>query len=222
MLLFVGRLMPEKGILDLLDAFRAVVERTGCRLMVCGSGPLEGEVRRRVAQHGLDSHVTIRGYLTGEDLVAAYRDADVFVLPTYWGEGFPTVIGEAMGAGLPIVTTRIRGVADLLEEGTNALFVPPRDPDALACALLRLTEHPSLRDRMSTANREKIKAFAPDIVARQYLQAFACIAGRSAVRHARRPPVLARPLPGKPARPSSGATGPAVHNLMDELSGGRT
>src|SRR5581483_7773435 len=104
-----------------------------------------------------------------EELAVSYRDADVFVLPTYHPEGFPTAISEAMSAGLPVVTSNVRGNADHLIEGRNALFVPPRDPDALAEALERVLSDPRLRERMARANREKVKEFAPERVARGYV-----------------------------------------------------
>ena len=76
-----------------------------------------------------------------------------------------------MNAGLPIVATATRGIADHLVEGSNALFISPRDPAALARALERLLSEPALRAQMGNANREAVKAFAPDLVAAGYLSA---------------------------------------------------
>jgi len=117
--------------------------------------------------------VTLAGLLSHDELVAKYRAADIFVLPTYWAEGFPTVVAAAMSIGLPIVTTKLRGTADHLEEGVNALFVPPRAPSALADALGRLLEDDGLRRRMSTANRAKVRDFEPVRAAEIYLRALA-------------------------------------------------
>lgn len=168
--LFVGRLMEEKGIFDLLAAFARTLQRSECHLLVVGTGPQEREVRERVQALGLRDHVTLAGYLEGEQLEAAYRSAQMLALPTYWKEGFPTVIVEAMNAGLPVVTTRIRGAADHLVEGVHVLFVPQRDPLALSEILVQLMDDPALRARMGQANREKVKEFAPEVVARQYLR----------------------------------------------------
>ncbi len=170
LLLYVGRLMVEKGILDLLESMPLILERRPCHLLVLGSGGEEQRIRTRVAELGLSPHVTLPGYLQGEELHAAYRLSDAFVLPTYWDEGFPTVIAEAMDAGLPIVTTRLRGTADYLREGENALFVPPHDPGALADTLLYLLEQPRLQHQMGQANRHLVQDFAPERVAGQYLQ----------------------------------------------------
>ena len=137
-LLFVGRLMPAKGVFDLLEAVALLNRTEPWRLLMIGDGSAEGELRSRIEVLGLGDRVTLAGYLTGERLQDAYELADVFVLPTTWAEGFPTVITEAMAAGLPVVTTRLRGAADHLVEGVHALFVPPRDPGALAARLGRL------------------------------------------------------------------------------------
>jgi glycosyltransferase involved in cell wall biosynthesis len=108
------------------------------------------------------------GYLQGDDLQRAYRSANLFVFPS-WREGFPTVITEAMDAGLPIVTTYIRGAADHLKEGVHACFVPPQNPVALAAAIRRVLAEPELQARMAQANRAKVKEFAPAIIGEQYL-----------------------------------------------------
>lgn len=194
-LLFVGRLIREKGIFDLLDAMVLLAERTRCHLLVAGDGVQAQLVRDRVEELGLAERVTIAGYLKGEDLAAAYACATVFVLPTYWPEGFPTVISEAMSMGLPIVTTYIRGVIDHLQEGVNALFVPPRDPVQLAETLLRLLADAGLRRQMSQANQEKVKEFAPQVVGKHYFGVLEEVVGgkSSALREQRQAPLSAIP-----------------------------
>jgi glycosyltransferase involved in cell wall biosynthesis len=172
--LFVGRLIREKGVFELLEAVAGLLPETPLRLMMVGSGSTEDELRRTIESLGLQHRVTLAGYLEGERLQAAYRDADLFVLPS-WSEGFPTVVSEAMAAGLPIVTTRLRGTADHLEEGINALFVPRRDPRALAAAMRRLLLDPELRAAMAQANRQKVRGFAPSSVARHYLEVLQAI-----------------------------------------------
>jgi glycosyltransferase involved in cell wall biosynthesis len=171
-LLFAARLLAEKGVFDVLDGVELLITRQNAQLVVAGAGPAESELARRVAARNLSSHVTLAGHLPPASLAREYAEADVFVFPTYYrGEGFPTVIAEAMGAGLPIVTTPTRGIADHLREGVNALFVPPRDPSAIAEALARLLADEQLRKRMADANIEAVKAFAPERVGRAYLEA---------------------------------------------------
>jgi glycosyltransferase involved in cell wall biosynthesis len=176
-LLFAGRLLREKGVGEAVEAVALLNGRRPARLLVAGSGPAEGELSAAVSERGLVGKVELAGHLSAGALQRAYRDADVFVFPTYHPEGFPTVIAEAMSAGLPIVTTKTRGSADHLESGVNALFVPPHDPDALAAALEGLLADHELRARMARANRAAVKRFAPDRVAKEYLAALSRIVG---------------------------------------------
>ena len=172
--LFVGRLVAAKGIFELVDAFVDVLEQTQCKLIIVGEGGQEQELRDRILDRGIQPHVAITGYLSGGALIDQYRDASVFVLPS-WSEGFPTVITEAMDAGLPIVTTGIHGAADHLVDGENALFVPPRDAKALSAAIIHLLHNPELRGRMGAKNREHITRFAPEIIAAEYLDVLRAI-----------------------------------------------
>ncbi len=167
-LLFVGRIMPEKGILDLIQALARVNATTACRLLVAGDGPSTSAVVRLAGALGVASSVELLGYLSGPDLAHCYQQADALVLPSY-SEGFPTVILEAMSAGLPIVTTALRGAVDRLEEDVNALFVPPGRPDLLAGALAHVLTDDRLRASMSAENIAKVLEFAPERVAPQYV-----------------------------------------------------
>ena len=103
-----------------------------------------------------------------KDLWNTYSFADVFVLPS-WSEGFPYAIMEAMHTGLPIVTTKIRGMEDHLEEGINVLFAEPKNPSNLARALEEILSDKDLRERMQKSNIASMKNFDPDLVARHYL-----------------------------------------------------
>ncbi len=169
-MVFVGKLIPEKGVFDLLEALRAVRAQVPCTLRIAGKGPAEEAVRRRVAELGLQDCVVLVGYVGGDDLMVLYASSSVFVLPTYFGEGFPTVITEAMSCGLPIVTTPVRGAADLLAEGENVLFVPPRRPDELARALMKVLNDPALAADMGRRNAQKVLEFAPEVVVPRYLE----------------------------------------------------
>ena len=154
-----------------------VSERHDCVLRVAGQGSHEQAVRDRVAALGLEGCVEMVGYVAGERLEDLYASSDAFVLPTYFGEGFPTVIAEAMSYGLPVVTTPIRGAVDLLSEGENVLFVPPRRPAALAAALLLLLNDPAIAADMGERNRQRVSAFAPSEVVPRYVEIMRSLVG---------------------------------------------
>jgi glycosyltransferase involved in cell wall biosynthesis len=103
-----------------------------------------------VEQHGLEDVVRFRGWLRGEDLEAAFREADVFVLPS-WAEGFPNAMIEAMAAGLAVVVTSVGNIPDIVRGGVHARVVPPRDPAALDEAILALVTDGDSRWRLAAA-----------------------------------------------------------------------
>ena len=166
--LFVGRLITEKGIYDLLEALALVRAQTPVHLVLAGGGPEEDNFRRRARELGIEAHVTLAGYLDAAALAAAYQAADLFVLPS-WSEGFPTVLTEAMHAGLPVVTTRIRGAVDHLQDDVHARFVEPRAPKELAAAIVEVLQSSALRETMSVANRKKVEEFAPEVAGKKIL-----------------------------------------------------
>ena len=184
--MFSGRLMPEKGLYDLLEAMALVVPQADCTLLIAGEGEIEGDLRRRAAELGLQDKVEFLGFLDQDELGAVYARSDMLVLPSYYAEGFPTVISEAMSRGLPVVTTPIRGAADHLVEGENVLFVPPHAPREVAEAILRLAGDEPLRRRLGENNLVKVKDFAPERVVRDYLAVFEEVAEALVGRVSRR------------------------------------
>jgi glycosyltransferase involved in cell wall biosynthesis len=178
-ILCVARLIPEKGTLDLIDAFALLRRRRPCRLLIAGAGPVRDDLLRRAWLYDIEDSVEVLGYVSGDALDDAYRCSTVFALPTYFPEGFPLAVMEAMSWGLPVVTTRIRGCADFLADGENTLFVPPREPEELAAALERLLDDPGLCRSMGEANRRKVAEFAPANVLPAYIEALRDAAGRA-------------------------------------------
>lgn len=173
--LFASRIIRAKGIFETLDATATLKDVLPFRLVVAGSGPDADAVAERVRELGLSDRVALVGHLNGRELATAYADADVFVLPTYHPEGFPTAVAEAMGAGLPLVVTRNRGLVDHLREGVNALFVAEASTTELAQALESLLRDRELREKMGQANRAKVADFLPGPVARHYRDALLSI-----------------------------------------------
>ena len=156
--LFVGRLSAPKGVDDLFDAIPAVIQRRpDARFVLVGVAENEARepmLRADVERRGIAGRVTFLGSLEGADLVRAYRTATVFVSPS-WTEAFPLVIPEAMAAGLPLVVTAVGAIPDFVKDGEDGLLVPPRDPRALAGAIVRLLDDEALRTRIAARLRER-------------------------------------------------------------------
>ena len=143
-LLFVGWVEPEKGIRELLEAFRRIARDRDVGLHIVGDGGGMAFARDFVANSKLQSRVRFSGWLAAEDLPAAYREADVLVLPS-WAEGLPNAMIEAMAAGLAVAVTRVGNVPDVVRDRVEALLVEPRDVDGLASALAVLVDDSALR-----------------------------------------------------------------------------
>jgi glycosyltransferase involved in cell wall biosynthesis len=131
--LAAGRLVAQKDVPNLLDAFaQHHVAHAGSRLAIAGDGELRGELSARARALGLDDVVTFLGVRA--DIPRLLCAADAFVMSSAW-EGLPNAVMEAMAAGVPVVTTRVGGAAELVDDPTTGMLVPPRQPGALADAM---------------------------------------------------------------------------------------
>ncbi len=142
LLLSVGRLEERKGQRYLVEAWAAVRMRCpSARLVFLGEGPARPQLEQQARGLGLEGSLSFRGF---QDRVADYLDlADALVHPSLT-EGMPNVVLEAMAAGRPVVATRVGGIPELLADEESGLLVPPRDPAALAQAVIRLLQEPGL------------------------------------------------------------------------------
>ena len=144
-ILDVGRLVPEKGAPVLLDAVELLTQRgIAVELRLVGGGDLDAELTRIIDERGLADRVTLVGSVGQDDIVAQYHWADVFCLPSFQ-EGLPVVLMEAMATELPVVTSTINGIPELVKDGSNGYLLPPGRADLLADALAKLAADPGLR-----------------------------------------------------------------------------
>jgi len=147
-LLFVGRIVRKKGVYELLSAFETLLAKNEkIQLTIAGDGPDLPELinRSKSFQPGL---VHFPGFVKGQELETAYRDADLLIFPSYQ-EGFPYVAIEAMRAGLPIVSTSSGALDELVTDGVTGFKVPPKDSDALVITISRIINHRTLLEEMS-------------------------------------------------------------------------
>jgi len=154
--LSVGRLEAEKNPLLLVDVLaRLNAADPRWRLVVCGEGPMEPQLRASLRAAGLEDRADVRGYVPIEDgLRDLYLESHLF-LHVSWTEGLPQVLFEAFAAGLPTVATAVGGVADA--SGDSALLVPPGNPEAAATSLERLAREPGLRSELVVSALERAR-----------------------------------------------------------------
>jgi glycosyltransferase involved in cell wall biosynthesis len=147
----VGRFAPPKNHALLIEAFARVRTSAPLYLLLVGGGELENAVREQVAQLGLENRVRFLGIRA--DVADILRASDVFVLSSRW-EGNPMSVMEAMAAGLPVVSTAVGGVPELVRDGETGLLVPSEDTGALAQAIQALVDNPARRQAMGAAARQ--------------------------------------------------------------------
>jgi glycosyltransferase involved in cell wall biosynthesis len=163
-LLSVGRLVEKKGFPDLLRAC-AILAQTGrpFRCVIYGDGPLRPQLSAQVSALGLVDTVILAGERRQHELIPIFQNASMFVLAPYVTldgdrDGAPNVLAEAMACGLPVVSTRVAGIPELVWHEQNGLLCEPRDADDLARQLGRLLDDAALRTRLGGAARATVSA----------------------------------------------------------------
>ena len=147
-LLFLGWLARDKGVFELIEACRRLASNRRFTLDIVGEGNASVEARELVVRHDLSAVVRFRGWLRGEPLLQALREADVLVLPS-WAEGLPNAMVEAMSARLAVVVTAVGAIPELITDRISGLLVEPRNADLLADALGEIIDDGELRERLA-------------------------------------------------------------------------
>ena len=147
----VAIMRAEKGHEDLITAARPLLAmRPNLHFVIAGDGDLFERIKGIVDGLGLGRRIHLLGFRT--DIPNVLRGCDLFVLPTHQ-EALGQSYIEAMAAGLPVIGTSVDGVPELIEHNVNGLLVPPKDPDALRAAIVRLIDNPGLRARLGNEGR---------------------------------------------------------------------
>lgn len=153
-LLFVGRMEPEKGLPVLIQCV-ALLKKQNVKvhLTLVGSGPYEEQLRQLVNNLNVSEEISFKGYVKfGESLFSYYKSTDFFILPSF-SEGFPRVLMEAMVFGLPIITTSVGDIPNVIKHRENGWLVTSGKPDAFADAIIELSNNP----RLTQSIKEKAK-----------------------------------------------------------------
>jgi glycosyltransferase involved in cell wall biosynthesis len=161
--LSVCRLVEKKGVDVLLEALAALPPQASWRFVHVGGGPLKDSLRRKAKALGIADRVLWRGPLAQKELLAAYRNSDIFALASRVArdgdrDGLPNVLMEAQSQGLPCVATRVSAIGELLHDGVNGVLVPEGDAPALAGALAALIADPARRAALGEAGEARVRA----------------------------------------------------------------
>lgn len=179
LILSIGRLVEKKGFPDLVYAC-AELAKAGYRFrcVIYGDGPLHDALATLIAQLGLADRVTLAGACSQAELLPAFQSADIFALAPFVTDdgdrdGIPNVLVEAMACALPVVTTEVAGIPELVQHEYNGLLVAPRAAAGLAAALAALLDDPARRARLgAAARRTVVERFDLRMAAQQLLELF--------------------------------------------------
>lgn len=177
-IVFSGRLIPEKGILQLIQAMKLLKDYPDIKLIIIGSGSLGRSKQLTPFQQQLQEEVKdmnnihFTGYLAYYDMVCYLHQADVAVLPSTWEEPFGLTVAEAQAAGLPIITTKQGGIPEVVSE-QNAILLNTDEHfvENLAAAILDLYQNPEKRKKMAAASLEHSKLFDKETYVKNFFEA---------------------------------------------------
>lgn len=161
--LTVGRAVPKKGIDTIIEALAELPDDLHWHWLHIGSGPLREKFVQQVSSLGLADKCEFKGALAQADVLSAYRQSDLFVLPCRIDEtgdrdGLPNVIIEAQSQGLAVLTTALSGIPELIVEGENGIFVEPDNVEQLSARLVGLSRDPKMRNALGRNGNKRVRA----------------------------------------------------------------
>jgi len=159
----VGRAVEKKGYDNLLQALAALPAGLAWKFSHIGGGPLRDKLMKRAEKLGLAEHIAWRGALAQTEVLAALRNADIFVLASRIAgdgdrDGLPNVLMEAQSQGVACLSTAVSAIPELIEDGVSGLLTPPDEVTALTAALGKLIADPDLRARLGAAGLARVHA----------------------------------------------------------------
>jgi glycosyltransferase involved in cell wall biosynthesis len=166
-LLFLGLLCKEKGLYDLLEVISENKDAYVGKLIFrfAGNGKVV-DVVNTMKRLKIDDIAFYEGWASNKEKIRLLNDADVYILPSYY-EGLPISILEAMSYHLPIISTNVGGIPEIVKNGVNGFIVKPRDKEGLKKAIDQLLSDTELRKKMGEASSTMVKEYFPDAVERQ-------------------------------------------------------
>lgn len=169
-ILFMSRLLQEKGVFIAAEAAKNLIEK-GKRdfyLTFAGNGPEYQELKKFISDNNLNEYVDAPGFISGEKKKNLLIKSDILLFPTYYGEGCPVVVLEAMGAGLAIVSTSVGAIPEIVKQNENGFIVGSRDPNDFAKVIIHLMEDRNLLKNIQETNKQKAAMnYEAEVVARK-------------------------------------------------------
>ncbi len=167
-LLFVGRIINNKGIHEVIDAFPRIQKKHKTVLVVVGDGSEMEAIKKKVTDYNLCGSVILtEKFIPEQETIKYYSNSDILVFPTFAAEGFPMALFNSVAAGLSIVTTPIRAAKDFLTEPENCVWVKPQSSDSVYHALDKLLTNEINMNQMRLNNKKKAVIFSKEYISNE-------------------------------------------------------
>ncbi|MEO5991274.1 MAG: glycosyltransferase family 4 protein [Ferruginibacter sp.] len=166
-LLYVGRLLKQKGIHDVIDAFAEIDGKYKIVLIVVGDGEEFESIQEKIEKLGIKKNIILTGWVNEKEAAYYTSNSDILVFPTYYPEGFPMVVFNSLAAGLAIITTPTRAAIDYLNQPANCIWVESQNKTSIISAISKLLNDDPLTKQMRSNNIERSTLFTKEIVAKE-------------------------------------------------------
>ncbi|EHG99154.1 glycosyltransferase, group 1 family protein [Paraprevotella clara YIT 11840] len=164
--LFLGEIGERKGVFDILGGISQHKEELNGKIKLrIGGNKHETELQKQITDNGLENIVNFEGWVSGDKKIELLNWADVFILPSH-NEGLPISILEAMSYGMPVISTPVGGIPEVVNK-QNGILVQPGNEEAIAQSIIHFVEHPSKIAIMGNHSQEVVKTYLPDYVMSQ-------------------------------------------------------
>lgn len=176
-ILYTGRISYGKGLFELIDCANEICKsRKDIRFVLAGDGPILQLLKNKAKNIYLENYIEFLGRVDRDTIIKLYQNATIFAFPSYY-EGLPGSLLEAMSCKLPIVATKVSGNVELITHEKNGILVPPRNPTALAKAILLLLDNAEMRGRLGENARKTIEnGFTWGAISEKILRCYESIA----------------------------------------------
>lgn len=157
---FLGSLEEKKGVFDIINVFSGIIKENPSVMLILGGEAPNSEVYQKlknlIRNLNIEKYLYLYGAVSGKEKIKLLKASHIFVFPSY-AEGFPNALLEAMAAGLPVVSTTVGAIPELIEDGRNGFLISPGDLANLKEKLLTLLENETLRRKMGEENMRKVR-----------------------------------------------------------------
>ncbi|MEA2020159.1 MAG: glycosyltransferase family 4 protein [Patescibacteria group bacterium] len=170
-ILYLGRLVPKKGVDTLIKAYAKVEDELNSNLVIVGDGTSRKELEKLVKVKNLEEKISFVGFKSGIELLQYIQNANFTIIPSY-REPFGIVALELAAAGKPIIASKTGGLAEILEDGKTALLFETKNAEELAEEMIRLEKNAELRRNLAENAKEMAKGYRWEAVAETYLETF--------------------------------------------------